>query len=124
MWKGACRAWPQPTGEEDALLSGFSREAAKGLCSSPMTWCPVAAEQQAGREEGRQQLQATAGLALCGCEPQPLCSWGLSKERSCSHPGNPAAGSPGWKEAGSVPVLQRPKAIAQDHITEPVFLLV
>lgn len=71
------------------LYSGLGRDAAEGLCSSPMTRCPVAAS-SAGREEEEEEeggfLQA---------EPGPRCSWGLSKGRSCARTGNPAAGSPG-----------------------------
>lgn len=72
-----------------------------------------------GREEGRPAAQGRGGLVWCSCEPQPLWSWGLSKGRSRSRTGNPAAGS-GCAGSGSVPAVQWPKAIAGDHITEPV----
>lgn len=97
----------------------LKREEPKGLCSSPVTWCPVAAGWEGGREEGRPAAQGRSGLVWCSCEPQPLWSWGLSKGRSRSRTGNPAAGS-GCAGSGSVPAVQWPKAIAGDHITEPV----
>lgn len=86
------------------LHLGFSREAAKGLCS-PVTRCPVAASSSRLLREG-------AGLAARhGCEPGPHWSRGLSKGRSCSRTGNPVAGSPGWNGAGSVPTLHWLEAI-------------
>lgn len=77
-----------------------------------------------GREEGRPAAQGHGRLVRCSCEPQPLWSWGLSKGRSCSRTGNPVAGSPGCTGSGSVPAVRWPKAIARDHITEPVSLAV
>lgn len=118
LGKGACRARPQPTGGRCFTLR-LKREEPKGLCSSPVTWCPVAAGWEGGREEGRPAAQGRGGLVWCSCEPQPLWSWGLSKGRSRSRTGNPAAGS-GCAGSGSVPAVQWPKAIAGDHITEPV----
>lgn len=57
------------------LYSGFSREAAEGLCSSPMTRCPVAASspwlQQGGREPGWQLAVAVSlGPAAAGGCPR------------------------------------------------------
>lgn len=84
----------------------LKREELKGLCSSPVTRCPIAAGREGGRKEG-QQLRATAGwfgvaVSLSpsgagGCpreeavhvqetQQQDLAALGLAQSQQCSGP--------------------------------------
>lgn len=117
LGKGPAEHGPSPQ-ERKMLYSQVEEGRTQGLVlfSGDMVSC---CSGLGGREEGRPAAQGRSGLVWCSCEPQPLWSWGLSKGRSRSRTGNPAAGS-GCAGSGSVPAVQWPKAIAGDHITEPV----